>query len=108
GRKRLHAPVAQLEDALYDGIEEVSVVADDQHRRAACLHIAFEPHSYHEVQVIGRFVEQEHVRPTEQQASKGDTHVPTARELLRLPIAVCFGKTESTEHTANLGLDRVT
>src|SRR5207302_2846632 len=53
-RECLDASLAQLEHALYDRIEEVPIVTDNQHRRATGLHVILQPLCGGKVQMIRR------------------------------------------------------
>ena len=58
----LDATVLQLEDAIGRAVDEVAVVGDDCHRPAMVSHIPFQPGLGREVEMVIRFVEEEHVR----------------------------------------------
>src|SRR5438094_3956367 len=47
----------------------------------------------------------QHVRLVQQQLSKRDAHLPSARECVSLPIPIVLTKSESSEHAAHLRLD---
>ena len=82
-------------------------MADDEHARAAALDVLLEPLGGGQVEVVGRLVEQQHVGAPEQQSGQSDAHLPAARELLCLTLAVALGKTEPGEDAADLGFDGV-
>src|SRR5436309_12616790 len=60
-------PVEDLEHAVGDALEEVAVVADRDHRAVEGLQRGLERLDGWDVEVVGRLVEDEAVRPREHQ-----------------------------------------
>ena len=52
----------QLEDLGHDPVEEIAVVADDQHRLGLLDEVILEPAGGVDVEVVARLVEEHHVR----------------------------------------------
>jgi hypothetical protein len=50
-----------VKDVVDDVVEEVALVADDQHRRLVALEEILQPQGRFEVEVVRRFVEQQQV-----------------------------------------------
>ena len=67
-------------DARDDRIEEVAVVRDENDRVGIGAEIFLEPVAGFEIEVIGRLVEQQQVRASEQELGQRDTHLPAAGE----------------------------
>ena len=54
--------------------------------------------------MVGRLVEQQHVRLLKQNLRKLDAHSPTARELIGRTVEVCSEETETRQRALNLSL----
>ena len=75
-------------DARDDGIEEVAVVRDEDHGVRIGTEILLEPVACLEIEVVGRLVEQQQVRTSEQQLGERDAHLPAAGERFARTVAV--------------------
>ena len=64
------APAVQLQDPAGDIVEEVAVMGDGHHRALIPLQEALQPGDALGVQMVGRLVQQQQVRPGEQQAAE--------------------------------------
>jgi hypothetical protein len=62
----------QLQDPLRDVVEEVAVVGDGHDGAGELLEVALEPGDRLGVQVVGRLIQQQHVRLLEQDLAEGD------------------------------------
>ena len=62
-------------------LQEVAIVGDRDGRERRRVDEALEPHDALDVEVVGRLVEQEHVRIRDQRARERDPLLPAAREL---------------------------
>ena len=62
-RVDLELLVIEVGDVRAHLVQEVTVVADDDHGRVVRVDRALEPADRVDVEVVGRFVEQQHVRP---------------------------------------------
>ena len=58
-----------------------AVMADDQHGMGILRQIAFQPQGAFEIEIVGRFVQQEVIGLGEQDAGQSHPHPPTAREI---------------------------
>ena len=67
-----------------------------QYSKSCYLQLLLEPHARLKIQVIGRLVKEQQVRPDEERARKGHTHAPTSREILTLLVLHVMVKTEAT------------
>ena len=73
--------VRQLQDVCADAVQQLAVVADDQGRVRIAFQPLLQPQGAFQVEVVGRFVQQQHVRFGEQGGRQCDAHPPPAREL---------------------------
>ncbi len=85
-------------------VKEEAVVGDEHHGERVVGQILFQPVAGGEVEMVGRLVEQQQVRPAQQQLGQGNAHLPTAREVLARLVAVGLRKTEPLEDPGHLGL----
>ncbi len=77
-----HALAAvEFQGPLGDLVEEVAVVGDEDDAAREVFQVVLQPGDRLGVEVVGRFVEQQHVRFAEQQAGQGDAALFTARQL---------------------------
>ena len=70
----------ELEDPLRDVVEEVAIVGDRDDGARVFLEIALEPGDRLGIEVIGRLIEQQHVRRRQQQPAQRDAALLAARE----------------------------
>ena len=85
--------VVDVQRDLGDGIEEFAVVADHDQRAGVALEPGFEPDQGVEVEVVGRFVEQQDVGRAHQGARQLQAHAPAAGEAV--DRVVQFGDLEA-------------
>ena len=80
------APV-QLQDPFGGIVEEVAVVGDGHHRAGELLQELLQPVDALGIEVVGRLIEQQHVRARQQQPAQGHAALLAAREVadLRVP-----------------------
>ncbi len=57
--------------------------------------------------MVGRLVQQQHVRLLQQQTRQGDPHLPSAGELTAVAVPVFLRKAQSPQHAADLSLHGV-
>ena len=75
-------PQVHLGDPRDDRVEEVAVVRHEDDRERVVVEVLLQPVAGLEVEVVGRLVEQQQVRPAEQQLGQRDAHLPAAGERL--------------------------
>ena len=74
--------VVQFVDVGADLVKEVAVVCDHEERERGDTKEVFEPLDHLNVKVVGRFVEDEQLRFTQEDIGKGHTLLLSARELV--------------------------
>ncbi len=86
----MHVPLAalDLDDSTLTAsgrqpVHQMTVVGDHHERRLGRCQPLFEPLDGFEIEVIGRFVEHDHVELANQRARQGDTLGLPARQLVR-------------------------
>ncbi|VVO26674.1 hypothetical protein PS706_04695 [Pseudomonas fluorescens] len=89
------------------GVEKIPVVGDQQQGALIILEEVFQPQDRIEVQVVGRFVEQQQVRRAHQRLCKVQAHAPAAREVGDRAVHLFVGKTKAGEHLAGAGVGGV-
>ena len=73
--------VFEMEDRIDGAVEEVAVVADQQHGVRIAGEIVLKPQRAFEVEIVGRLVEQQQVGFGEEDGRERDAHPPAAREI---------------------------
>ena len=71
----------ELQDPLGDIVEKIAIVRDRDHRARILLQEMLQPGHRFGIQVIGRLIEQQHVRLGQQQAAQSDAPLLAARKL---------------------------
>jgi len=96
-----------LGDPLDRGVEEVPIVGDEDHRARIVLEVFLQPVPRGQVEMVGRLVHEEEVRPGQQQLGQRDAHLPAARELLCPARLVGQREAEALEHVGHARVDLV-
>ena len=87
-----------------DRVEEVTVVTDDQHRLLVFGEVVFEPSHRLQVEVVGRFVQEEVVGLTIKRTSQEDTHLFLTAQLLHQLVVLVFLNSQTTEQHRSIAL----
>lgn len=77
--------VREVQDVGADLVQHLAVVGDDQGGVRVFLQPRLKPQGAFQIEVVGRFVQQQHIRLGEQGGSQGHAHPPAARELRHRP-----------------------
>ena len=75
-----------MQDVVDAGVEQLAVVADDQHGVRIAPEIVVEPEGAFEIEVVGRLVEEQQVGLGEQHGGERHAHAPAAREVGAGPV----------------------
>ena len=76
-------------------IHKSTVMADHHNSLPVVDQEIFQPLDRLDIEVVGRLVQQEHIRLLQQQFRQFDTHAPATAELARLAGKVFAGETKS-------------
>ena len=90
--------LVEVDRDLGDGVEELAVVADDDHRAGVALQPGLEPDERVEVEVVGRLVEQHQVGRAHQRARELQAHAPAAREARHRHVELADLEAEAEQH----------
>jgi hypothetical protein len=101
------ALVPYLHGAVDGDVEKVAIVRDENVAEGIALQIAFEPVARFEIEMVGGLVEEQKIRPREQQFGQRNSHLPAAAELIRQARPVLLHEAESGEHCPDLRVQRV-
>ena len=77
----------ELVDAVDDGVEEAAVVRDDEQGAVEAGEELLQPREAVGVEVVGRLVEQQHLRVLEQRRRQQRARLLAAREAVQRPVA---------------------
>jgi hypothetical protein len=89
------------------GVEEETVVADEDDRVRILGQVFFQPVARVEIEMVRRLVEQEQTRTSEQEASQRDPHLPPARERRRVLAQIVVGEPEAAQYGRDFQIDAV-
>ena len=93
----------QLEDLGHDAVEEIAVVADDQHRLGLLDEVVFQPARGVDVEVVARLVEQHDVGGGQQQLGEHQPALLAAAEGLDRPVVILRGESRGRRAPARCG-----
>ena len=85
-------------------IQEVPIVADDHHGRVIVVERAFEPADGIDIQIVGRFIQQQHVRSREQRLRQQHAQLEAGGHFAHRPVVPRFVNTGVGEDAAGPGL----
>ena len=68
-----------MEDGVDDIVEQVALMADDDHHRRIGLEEILEPQGRFEIEMVRGLVEQQQIGLREEQGGERDAHLPAAR-----------------------------
>src|SRR5207253_3379616 len=100
--------LANLDNAADKLIEELAVVRDDENRSGIRFEVILKPKQRFEIEMVGRFVEQQEVRFLREQAPQMRAHDPAAAHLAGWAIKIFFAKTQAGEDLLGFGLEPIT
>ena len=93
----MQALAAEFDCAGAERIQEGAIVRDDDEASGVARQVILEPEEGFQVEVIGRFVEQQECWFADEQAGKVRAHDPAAGEGLGQFVGVAFAEAEAGE-----------
>ena len=96
--------VIEMQDRAHGPVQQPAIVRDDQHGMGVALQVAFQPERAFEIEVVGRFVEQQDVGLREQHTRQRHAHPPAAREGGAGHVLFGLGKAQALEDRAGAAL----
>ena len=94
-------------DGLHRAIQQAAIVRHEQRRAGEAGEPAFQPEGGFQVQVVGRFVEQQQVGIGEQRGGQRHAHAPAAGEFLHGARLRGFVETQAGEDGGGAGRGRI-
>jgi hypothetical protein len=88
-------------------VQEVAVVGDDDHRGVALVEHLLQPADGVDVEVVGRFVEQQDVRVGEQGLGQQHAQLPARRDFAHRAVVLLGGDADAVQQLAGAGLGGV-
>ena len=85
----------EMQDLVDRGVEQVAVMADDDHGARIIRQMVFQPQRAFEIEIVGRLVEQQQIGRGEQRRRERDPHPPAAGEFGTGSRLVGGGKSEA-------------
>ncbi len=86
-------------------VQKLAVVRDHQDRAGIIFQIILEPDQRLEVEVIGRFIEQQQIRFLDKQTGEMRTHHPAAAHRFQRSIEIRFAKRQSVQNAFRFRFD---
>ena len=102
-----HLAGFQLVNHGYDPIEHPAVVADKNHRPGILAEELFQPLSARDVEVVGRLIEQQHVRLGQQQLRQRESVFLAAGKIAHFDLERFVAEPESVQGFINLVIDGI-
>ncbi len=92
--------IGDVQHVRDDGIEEFSIVRNQQQRSLISPQPGFEPDDRVEIQMVGRFVEQQQIRTAHQRLRQIQAHAPAAGKFRDAARFVAVGESQSVQQFA--------
>jgi hypothetical protein len=86
--------VVDMQGDIGHGIQKLAVMADHHHGAGILFEPGFEPDQGVQIQVVGRFIEQQQVRRAHQRARQLQTHAPATREAVHRLLQFSHAETQ--------------
>ena len=78
-------------------------MTDEDDRTRIVLKVVLQPHDGLDVEVVGRFIQEQDRGLLQEQLGQGDTHLPAAGELIRETVQILVSEAQPHEHTLDSG-----
>ena len=75
--------VFEMQDMADGTVQKATIMADDDDGMGIARQIGFQPQRAFQIQIVGRFVQQQQIGLAEQHPRQGDPHPPPARKVAR-------------------------
>ena len=98
----------EVQDMAGHRIQKVAVMRNQQQRARVALEPAFQPQHGIQIQMVGRFVEQQQVGPAHQCAAEIEAYAPAAGKFGHRTLEIVIGKTEAGQQFRSARLGRIT
>ena len=99
--------LADFDDAADQFIEKLAVVRDDQDRAGIMFQVFLKPKQRLQIQVIGRFIEQQQVGLLCQQPRQVRAHHPAAAHFAGGPVEIFFPEAKPGENLLGFGFETI-
>ena len=99
--------VVELEDARRDAVEEIAVMADEQHAAPVVAQERLEPLRHADIEMVRRLVEKEEIRLAHERLREADARLLPAGEMIDVFLEILLRKAESERHAAQTALEIV-
>jgi len=83
-----------------DVLQQYSVVSNEEERSLVGTESVFEPQDGWQIEMVGRLIQEENIRISEESAGKRDTHSQTSGERAQRSLLTDFVETENTQHSS--------
>ena len=90
-----------------DLVEEIAVVADDDHRDRLARQVAFEPFGRRDIEMVGRLVQEHQVGAFQQELGQHHPRLLAAGKRGRRAVELGLGEAEARQHLLDPVIDRI-
>ena len=97
----------QVGDVRDDGVEEVAIVRNQDHRVRIGDEVFLEPVARVEIEMVGRLVEQQQIGLAQQQLRKRQAHLPAAGQMIGQLLLRVGLEAQPAQHGRHLELDLI-
>ena len=101
----VQAGVRDFHDGIHELIQELPIMGDHEDRAGIVAEIFLKPDERFEIEMIGRFVEQQKIRLLHEQPREVRAHHPAAAQRPGLAIEIRFAKCQPVEDLLRLGFE---
>jgi len=95
----LKLEILDQHDGGYDVLQQHSVVSNEEERSLVGTESVFEPQDGRKIEMVGRLIQEENIRVSEESAGEGHTHSQTSGEGAQRSLFTDFIETEDTQHS---------
>ncbi len=96
-----------LDDLVDHPVHERPVVRGHEQSAGKNFQKVLEPDQAFKIEMVGRLIEQQHVRPRQQDLGQRHAHLPAARQRPHIAIHHGLGKPQPVEHFARPSIERI-
>ncbi|RMU70218.1 hypothetical protein ALP23_05335, partial [Pseudomonas syringae pv. apii] len=107
-REQAQLAVIQVSHVRAHAVQEVTVVGDDDHQAVTLGQDVFQPANGVDVQVVGRFVEQQHFRIGEQCLRQQNAQLPARRDFAHRTVVLFDADTQAQQQFTGAGFGGIT
>ncbi len=95
--------IVQMQDRGWNAVQEGTVMADDQQCARIARQIAFQPQRRFQVQMVGRFIQQQDIGFAKQRRCQRDAHPPATGKCVQRAVLHVLVKAQTCQNAGRAG-----